>query len=340
MPLRVLHLAGSPTTDLYAELSRVYAAQCLTATADPSAYDVHVAFVTPDRHWRFPADLDPDTIAASPALDFAAAVAHVAALEPDVMVPQMFCRPGMTHYRALFDVLGVPYVGNTAAAMALTADKAQAKAVVAAAGVRVPAGQVVRRGERPTVPLPVVVKPVDSDNSFGVTLVADPADLDAALGAALEHADGALVETFVPLGREVRCGVVERDGDMVCLPLEEYPVAAGGSQIRTAADKLEQQADGRLRLVAKDGDRSWFVEAGDPITAAVHDAARTAYVALGCRHYGLFDFRVDPRGRPWFLEAGLYCTFAPHSVVAAMAQAAGIPIPELFRSMLHRAVRG
>ena len=54
----------------------------------------------------------------------------------------MFCLPGMTHYRALFDVLGIPYVGNAPDVMALTADKAKAKAVVAAAGVDVPAGEV------------------------------------------------------------------------------------------------------------------------------------------------------------------------------------------------------
>ena len=30
------------------------------------------------------------------------------------MVPQMFCIPGMTAYRALFDVLGIPYLGNPA----------------------------------------------------------------------------------------------------------------------------------------------------------------------------------------------------------------------------------
>ena len=30
----------------------------------------------------------------------------------DAMIPQMFCIPGMTAYRALFDELGIPYLGN------------------------------------------------------------------------------------------------------------------------------------------------------------------------------------------------------------------------------------
>lgn len=58
-----------------------------------------------------------------------------AASRPDIAVPQMFCLPGMTVYRGLFDLLGIPYVGNTPDVMAHSArTEARAKAVVAAAG--------------------------------------------------------------------------------------------------------------------------------------------------------------------------------------------------------------
>ena len=74
------------------------------------------------------------------------------------------------------------------------------------------------------------------------------------------------------------------------------------------------------------------------MTPTVAAAARTAHQALGARHYSLFDFRIDPEGQPWFLEAGLYCSFAPVSVLAMMAAAAGIPVTELFALMVERAV--
>src|SRR5258708_22510818 len=76
------------------------------------------------------------------------------------MIPQMFCLPGMTAYRALFDVLGIPFVGNSPTVMAAAADKATTRAIVAAAGGRVPTGEVVRRGGMPTLAPPVAVKPV------------------------------------------------------------------------------------------------------------------------------------------------------------------------------------
>ncbi len=58
----------------------------------------------------------------------------------DMMLPQMFCIPGMTQYRALFDLLKIPYIGNTPDIMAIAAHKARAKAIVEAAGVKVPRG--------------------------------------------------------------------------------------------------------------------------------------------------------------------------------------------------------
>jgi D-alanine-D-alanine ligase len=329
--IRVLHLAGSAVSEFLADLSRLYAQDCLEATADAARYEFGVAYVTPDRQWRFPADLSREAIGAAAPMPLADAVRHLAALQPDVMVPQMFCLPGMTSYRALFDVLGVPYIGSPPGVMALGAYKAYAKAVVAAAGVRVPPGEVLRRGDQPSLAPPVVVKPADGDNSLGVTLVRDRGGYEAAMDAAFAHSGEALVESFVELGREVRCGIVVRDGELVCLPLEEYNVSRDVRPIREHADKIRRNDDGDLDLVAKDAARAWIVDPGDPITRRVWEAARRCHVALGCRDYSLFDFRVDPGGEPWFLEAGLYCSFARKSVISVMAAAAGIPLPELFQ---------
>ncbi len=328
--LRVLHLAGSPESEFYADLSRLYATDCLRATADPDRYEFHVAYVTPDGCWRFPADLEASSIAAAPARAIGDALGDIVALDIDVVIPQLFCRSGMTAYRALFDVLGVPYVGNTADVMALGADKAKARAVVAAAGVDVPPGQVVRRADEVEVPTPAVVKPVDADNSLGVALVRDPGEFPAAVDEALRHSDRVLVDRYIELGREVRCGIVERDGELVGLPLEEYRVDPHSKPIRDHDDKIRRTDDGGLGLVAKDAAHAWTVDVSDPVTAVVWEVARRCHLALGCRHYSLFDFRIDADGRPWFLEASLYNSFARQSVLAVMARAAGIDLADLF----------
>jgi D-alanine-D-alanine ligase len=214
--------------------------------------------------------------------------------------------------------------------MANAADKAVTRGIVAAHGVAVPAGELVRSARQVSLPAPVVVKPAGSDNSAGVTLVDDLGTLEEAVAAASAFGGDVLVETYVPLGREVRCGVVELDGELVGLPLEEYALDAAQAPIRLAADKLRRSQDGELRLVAKETGRTWIVAADDPVVESVWQAARAAYRALGARQYCLFDFRIDPQGKPWFLEAGPYCSFAPSSVLAKMAAAAGLDVPALF----------
>ena len=179
---------------------------------------------------------------------------------------------------------------------------------------------------------------MNGDNSIGVTLVTDAKDYPAAFQTALTHGDEVLVETFIPLGREVRCGVIVRAGELVCLPLEEYALDADTRPIRSYADKLKQNADGELDFAAKEATHSWIVDPSDPITERVWAMARKCHIALGCRHYSLFDFRIDPQGNPWFLEAGLYCSFAETSVLSAMTAAAGIPLEAFFQTMLQSAM--
>ncbi|MBC1238701.1 ATP-grasp domain-containing protein [Nostoc sp. 2RC] len=334
--LRILHLVGSAQNDFYCELSRLYAADCLTATADTS-YDFQIAYITPDGQWRFPSSLSREDIAQAIPMPLFEAIKLITGQNIDIVLPQMFCIPGMTHYRALFDLLEIPYIGNTPELMAITAHKAKTKAIVEAAGVKVPRGEVLRQGDVPTIAPPVVIKPVSSDNSLGVTLVKDAAEYDAALKTAFEYADEAIVETFIA-GREVRCGVIVKDKELIGLPLEEYLLDSHEKPIRTFADKLKQTDDGNLGFAAKDNKKSWIVNPSDPITQKVQEVAKKCHQALGCRHYSLFDFRIDPQGQPWFLEAGLYCSFAPKSVISSMAKAVGISLDELLTIAINEAL--
>ncbi|MEX0620949.1 MAG: hypothetical protein WD181_05140 [Solirubrobacterales bacterium] len=278
-----------------------------------------VAYVTPDERWRFPADLTAESIESAEPLGLPDALARLAGLEVNLALPQMFCLPGMTSYRALLELIGIEYIGNRPEVMALAADKVKAKAVVAAAGVRVPDGELLRPGQSPSIIPPAVVKPADADNSLGVTLVRESGRYAAALEQSFEHSSRALVESYVELGREVRCGIVVRDGELLCLPLEEYRVTG----IRNHRDKIIRNSAGALELVAKENPSVWIVDPDDPVTAIVHEAARRSHVALGCRDYSLFDFRIDPDGKAWFIEASLYCSFARQSVISVMAAAAG-----------------
>merc|ERR1719331_2778510 len=134
--------------------------------------------------WSFPAGLDEQSLAAAKRLPFAAAMAHVSNLAPDVMVPHMFCVEGMTRFRSLFALLDIPFLGNHDYTVWPSTDKATTKQLLSAAGVQVPRGELLEKGrhERPTsVRVPFVVKPCNEDNSRGITLVKREEDASSAI---------------------------------------------------------------------------------------------------------------------------------------------------------------
>ncbi len=332
----ILHLFGSPTSAFWAELSQLYAGGAFAALCDE--HDFLNAHVGPDGLWRLPASPDAGDIAAAAPLSPAEAIARIAAVDIACALPQMFCPAGLSDYRGLIEALGYPMIGNRAEVMALTADKAWTKAIISQAGLATPDAQILRRGEAPAMAPPFVVKPAIADNSQGVALVSKPGEAQAAIAAAFALCNRVLLERFVPLGREVRCGVVE-DGDrLVALPLEEYRVDPVERPIRRARDKLSANEGGDLGLMAKTQTEAWIMPLDDPIVPAVHRAALACHRALGCRDHSLFDFRIDPAGDVWFLEAGPYCSFAPESVVVSMMDAAGTGLSDFFAQALDRAV--
>lgn len=336
---RILQLVGSTESKFYCDLSKLYAKDCMDAIGYLNEYEFIIAYITPDLQWRFPPSLSQEDINASQPMTIGEAIKFISEQKIQLALPQMFCLQGMTHYRALLELLNIPYIGNTPDVMALTANKAKAKAVVAAAGVKVPYGELLHQGDSPTIKPPAVIKPVDSDNSVGVVFVKDTADYDSALKTAFEYADEVIVEEFIELGREVRCGVIVKDDQLIGLPLEEYLVDSQNHPIRNYADKIKKTEDGNLSLAAKDNILAWIVAPSDPLTKRVQEVAKQCHEALGCRHYSLFDFRVDPNGQPWFIEAGLYCSFSPKSVIPTMANAMGITLPELLKMMIANTLK-
>ena len=335
--LRVLHLIGSAESDFFRELSFAYAGDCLEATDDPSRYENLIACVTPDGNWRFSDQFSRAIIEDVESVSLADAVRTIESSKVDVALPQMFCMAGMTDYRSLLQLLKIPFVGNLAPTMSLTADKAKARAVVAAYGVPVPAGEIVRSGQTPTIKCPAVVKPVDADNSVGVSLVRSPEEYPSAIARATEYSDKVLVERFIPAGREVRCGVIDTGEALECLPLQEYRLDEQ-IPIRGYGSKLTTNQDGEVDLASKYQQHSWIVDRDDPISRPVWEIARQCHVALGCRDYSLFDFRVDPNGQPYFLEAGLYCSFAPNSIITSMVAATGRTLDTFLHDMLCHAI--
>jgi D-alanine-D-alanine ligase len=251
----------------------------------------------------------------------------------------MFDLPGMTTYRALFDVLEIPLVGCDADVMALSTDKAKSRAVVAAAGVRVPEAELLKKGDRPKMEPPFVLKPCNEDNSLGVSLFKGEQgdDLDEALKTAFSFDSQVLCEKYIALGREVRCAVLEQeDGKLELLPCLEYFLSEE-HPIRGSSDKLVTDSKG-VPVTVTTGGRQCPADIDPVLREKLEDLCVKSHRALGCRDYSLYDVRIDPNGEPYFLEACLYCSFAPKSVIIAMSAAKGVTQQAVFEMLVDRAI--
>ena len=329
----VLHLVGSSLNDFYCSLSHGYAQSCLWNTAHVSSLrNFLIAYITPDGQWRFPSSLSEEHLDAAKPMSLSNAIEYIKMQNINVVIPHMYCFPGMTHYRALFDLLKIPYIGNTPHVMAIAAHKGKTKAIVAAAGVKVPLGELLRQGDAPTIPPLVIVKPASADNSLGMSLVRKANNYDAALKKAFEYGDEVMAETFIEPGREVRCGCIVKDGQLIALPLEEYLVNEQDRPIRTHEEKF---TDYSIDFAAK----HWMLKSFDPITEKIQEMAKKCHLALGCRHYSVFEFRIDPNGEPWFLEACLSCSFGPGGGLSEMAKIGGITLDDLVMIMIKEAMK-
>lgn len=306
--LSVLHLVGSAVSDFYYQISLLYGSQVV----QPMGVNSHYAVVHPDGMWQLGSSLD--NLTAEMSLE--QAISQLPQI--DVVVPHMFCFPGMTSYRAFFeDLLGIPVVGAQSNCSALSTNKSHTRNIVAAAGVKVARAQLLTKGDTLTMKPPFVVKPNSEDNSTGITLVRHESEIASALLSGFEYDDLLLIEEYIP-GREVRVGVIEQDNELHVLPAMEY-LLTKEQPIRTLNDKLIPQNDGTLALPNQPTNLVCPASITPELTHKLAQAVKIAHSSLGNRDYSLYDFRIHSETQePYLLESCSFWSFINASVLSRM----------------------
>ena len=314
--MKVLHLVGSQTSEYYYNVSAIYASGCIDAF--PEIINI-VLLANLNGTWCLPKSMNDTNATDELTLSEALQKLEASENKPDILQPHMFCYQGLTAFRYIADMLNIPILGSPGHVMALTTNKWQSRAVVSSVDVSVPKAVLVKPGEPIDLPLPFLLKPAREDNSMGITLVQDFRELDVALETAFQFDDLVLAEEFIPLGREIRVGVVECDkGSLEMLPCMEYFFHQKKLPIRTSLDKLNSSSDGKT-LEFSPVDRECPADIDSALEEKLFDMACKAHRALECQHYSLYDVRVDPEGNPYFIEASPYCSFSPKSALVMMS---------------------
>lgn len=341
--------------------SSEHAVSCLTArevlgALDPGRFDVVPVGIARDGRWVLES-ADPERFAVTdgelPSVDGDAAPVVLppggSALtvtpagapprvvgEVDVVLPLLhgpFGEDGTL--QGLLELAAVRYVGSGVLASAVAMDKDVAKTLLAAAGLPVGPWVTLRPGTGPdrvaeqitALGLPVFVKPARAGSSFGISRVADPAFLAAAVAEAREHDPKVLVEQAVP-GREVECGVlVGTDGTPRASVVGEITVD-GKHEFYDFAAKYTDTATTRLSVPAD----------LDAVTAdRIRDLAVRAFRALGCEGLARVDFFLQPGGDLVLNEVNTMPGFTEHSMFPRLWAASGLDYPQLVELLVTAA---
>jgi D-alanine-D-alanine ligase len=236
--------------------------------------------------------------------------------------------------QALFDLAGVRYTGSGVLGSALAMDKDLSKRIFRAAGVATADWRMVRTGDGTPWREPgysaetfaalgdrVVVKPSKQGSTVGLSIIDRPGPLAAAIEEAFRHDDEVMLEAFVP-GRELTVAVLGG----VALPVGE---------IIPKHDIYDYEC----KYTAGMAEEIFPAQIPDAVRDQMQAQAMRAYAALKLRGCARIDFRLDPKGEMYCLEANTLPGMTGTSLVPQAAQAAGIGFPELCERIALDAVR-
>jgi D-alanine-D-alanine ligase len=212
---------------------------------------------------------------------------------------------------------GVPYTGDGVEASRAAFDKILSKEKFREHEVVTPEWEVIEVGKRPTISIPLVVKPARQGSTVGVVIVKNSSELDSALAEAGKYDRKLLVEKFVP-GRELTIGVL---GDQA-LPILEIIPKGGFYDFNNKYPFLNPQAGGGAEHVCP-------AKIDPNKTKQIQGQALRAFRALGLVVYGRVDVLLSDSGDPFVLEVNNIPGMTEASLLPEAAAAAGIAYVDL-----------
>jgi D-alanine-D-alanine ligase len=216
--------------------------------------------------------------------------------------------------QAILDVTGLPYTGSGLLGSALAMDKDIAKKLFERAGVPTAAWLMAPasvEAVESAIGFPAVVKPSKQGSTVGLTIVRAAESLAEAIDEAYRFDDEVMIERFVA-GRELTVPV---------LGTRALPVGEIISRNEIFDYESKYQPGGAEEIFPADLPAT--------VTAEVQRLAVLAHRTLKLGGYSRIDFRLDPEGRLWCLEANTAPGMTAASLYPRGAAAAGMKFADL-----------
>ena len=220
------------------------------------------------------------------------------------------------------ELMGIPYTGSGVLASALAMDKWRTKLVWQAAGLPVPAYELLTADSDfdavvARLGLPLFVKPANEGSSVGISKVKQASELRAAYEEAAKHDKLVIVESFIG-GGEYTAGI---------LAGQALPII----KIEPANEFYDYEAK-YLR-----DDTRYLCPCGlqPGQEAEMQRLAQQAFALIGGEGWGRVDFLMNENGKPYLLEINTSPGMTDHSLVPMAARQAGLSFEQLVQRVLE-----
>ena len=212
---------------------------------------------------------------------------------------------------------GIAYTGDSVEGSEIAFDKIRSKEKFRDHGVTTPVWEVIRPGQNPTIPLPVVVKPPREGSTVGVVIVKSEGEIESAISEAARYGRELLIEKFVS-GRELTIGILGEQA----LPILEIIPKGGFYDFNNKYPFLNPQAGGGAEHVCP-------AKIDAAKTREIQELALRAFRAVGLQVYGRVDAILSESGQPFILEINTIPGMTEASLLPEAAAAAGISYVDL-----------
>ena len=239
---------------------------------------------------------------------------------------------------SILEMLDIPYTGSDPQCLVVCLDKSVTKKLVTANGISTPRWLTIANEEElyqtswDSFPFPAIIKPACEGSSKGIRLSSLAYSVNQTQKEASRilkcYQQPVMVEEFID-GDEVTVGIVGNLPPKVLGVMRILPKRKDEHFIYS----LEVKRD-YLNLV----EYECPALLGEKILDEISDSSLKVFKALGCRDFARVDFRVSPKGIPYFLEINPLPGLGTYSDLVIMAIRMGWTHEELIGAVLDAAL--
>ncbi len=236
----------------------------------------------------------------------------------------------------ILDHVGIPYTGSDSLSSALGMHKWRAKEIFKLAGIKTPHAIKVSNNLDvssqaleifKTFTLPVIIKPISSGSSIGVSVARDLQGIEQALVSVFSYSNTALVEEYIK-GKEATCVVVE---DFRAEKYYAFPPIEIMKHMDVAFDNEMKYGGGIEELCPGN-----FTKTEKEL---IMQSAINAHIAIGARHYSRSDFIVHPTRGIYILEINTLPGLTEASLLPKALNAVGSNMKEFLEHLIAQAIK-